>query len=80
MEIEDRLTLVKQQLAEMGAEPDANGLAIFWLRDLLIAGWKIAGIEYVPIKKGKVVTRWKIRLSLYRIQADGELEEKSRDF
>lgn len=80
MDIEERLNLVKSQLNEMGAEPDASGLAVFWLRDLFIAGWKVAGIEYLPIKKGQSVVRWKIRLSLYRLGEGGSLEEKSRDF
>lgn len=80
MDIEQRLNLIKEQLQEMGGEPDAIGLAVFWLRDLLIAKWKVAGIEYLPIKKGKSVVKWKIRLDLYRMDESGNLEEKNRDF
>lgn len=80
MEIEERLNLIKSQLLEMTAESDAIGLAIFWTRDLFVANWKLAGIEYLPIKKGQSVVKWKIRLSLYRMDEGGNLEEKSRDF
>lgn len=80
MEIEERLNLIKNQLIEMTTESDVIGLAVFWTRDLFMAGWKLSGLEYLPIKKGQSIIKWKIRLSLYRLDEGGNFEEKSRDF
>lgn len=77
--IEERLTAIRTSMLDESIDSDKIGLAIHYLRDKFEQGYKYGGAAWIPIKKGKTVTGWNLRLTIWRTDETGTLEQIQRN-
>jgi len=77
--IEERLTAIRIAMLDGSIDSDVVGLAIHYLRGKFQDGYKYGGAVWVPVKNGKAVKSWKMRVSLWKTDAEGTLEMIHRD-
>ncbi len=80
MDVDERLKAIREALMDADVNPDSVSRALYYAKEKINDGWHYAGMLQVPVKCHGKATTWRTRVSVWREDASGQVEELHRDF